>query len=1019
MIRTWIVRSSVVSFLAFGLFAPLEVFAQQASGIAGVTRDTSGAVLPGVTVEAASPALIEKVRTVVTDAEGRYNITDLRPGTYAVTFTLAGFSSFKRDGVVLTAGFSATVNADMQLGAREETITVSGVSPLVDVQNSRQQASVSNELLAALPSGSKAYMSIARIIPGMTGNVDSGGASGLYSANSAHASNLHGKTGTKMSYDSMQTSNLSGNGHTSYIMNPATVEETVVEIGGISAETDTAGVLMNLVPKEGGNTFGGGLDGVYTNENFQSDNLTDRVRARGTTTMPKTQHLYDSNVYSGGPIKRDRLWFFGAARVSGTQNQVVNLFFNKTRGTPFYTPDPDQPAYRREWLRSAGGRLTWQASPRNKINVFADTQTYQVRGRGDNAAPEAHTVWSFWPAGLYQATWSSSVSSRLLLEAGGSLTKNPLPFTREQTTDIFGFVVPETDISIFEQSTGLRYNARSTYSNRNDMDRYVERFSASYVTGAHRFKTGVQLQQGAVNADTRVNQDVNYNFFQGKPSSIVQWATPYLNKSRIMEVGLYAQDQWVIQRLTINAGLRYESFNGWVPPQSVPAGRFVGAREYDHVSDVPDYKDLNPRLGAAFDLFGNGRTALKTSFGRYVGKLAAQTTAELNPLSRSINNVTRTWNDQFFGPGDPRSGNYVPDCNLQDFAANGECTVISNTNFGKLNPNATQYADNLIHGFGNRAYLWDLSAEVQQQIRSSMSVKLGYYRNWTDQFGAIFFNNDNGGGWPVGHVDNLVATPADFERYCITAPVDSRLPGGGGYPVCGLYDIVPTKFGQGVNLFARASEYDRPDGGKGKSRVSDFVSASMTGRFGGRSQVGASLDTGRIVEDNCFVIDSPQQLLNCRVVAPFSSQTQVKAYASYRLPAGFEVSGVFQNLSGVPYLANYTATNSEIAPSLHRNLAACGAQTVCTATTTVPLFRPMTQFEPRRTLVDVRMSKVFAVGGSRRLKANVDVYNLLNDGSVVNTNNAYGPSWLRPTGGPFTAGLADGRLFQFSAQLTF
>ena len=187
------------------------------------------AVLPGVTVEAASPALIEKVRTVVTDGEGRYNIVDLRPGTYVVTFSLAGFNTFKREGIELTAGFTATVNAELRVGALEETITVTGAAPLVDTQNVRQQKSVSNELLEALPSG----------VEGLHGHRPSrarddratptrGGASGIYSANSAHAATVHGKGGGKMSYDGMQTSNQTVLGNTSYVMNPATVEETVV-----------------------------------------------------------------------------------------------------------------------------------------------------------------------------------------------------------------------------------------------------------------------------------------------------------------------------------------------------------------------------------------------------------------------------------------------------------------------------------------------------------------------------------------------------------------------------------------------------------------------------------------------------------------------------------------------------------------------------------------------------------------------------------------------------------------------
>src|SRR4051812_11056158 len=532
---------------------PTAAYAQQASGIAGLVRDASGGVLPGVTVEAASPALIEKVRNAVSDSEGRFNIVDLRPGTYTVTFSLAGFSTLKREGIDLPAGFTATVNADLRVGALEETITVTSSAPLVDIQNVRQQESLSNELIDALPSGSKGFMGIARLVPGMNGNADAGGASGIYSANSAHAATVHGKGGGKMAYDGMQTSNQTVLGNSSYIMNPATVEETVVSTGAISAESDASGLYINLVPKEGGNSVKGGTDGMYTNGNLQSDNLTDLVRSRGVTTINKVQHLYDANFYIGGPVKHDKVWFFAAPRATGSQNQVSNVYFNLTQGTPIYTPDLDNPAYRREWLRSSSERITWQVSPRNKVNVFADTQSYQTRGRGEFLAPEAQTVWSFWPNGLYQATWNSPVTRAILLEAGFSFAQNGYPSTREQSTDIFGFVVKESDISILEQSTGFRYNAKAQYQDKNDQNRYVQRFSATYVTGAHNFKTGFQLQQGVLRQHTMVNQDVRYTFTRGVPTSIDLIGTPYpFLANTKAELGIYAQDQWKVKRLTLS-----------------------------------------------------------------------------------------------------------------------------------------------------------------------------------------------------------------------------------------------------------------------------------------------------------------------------------------------------------------------------------------------------------------------------------------------------------------------------------
>src|SRR5688572_8081625 len=276
----------VVLLCTLILAAP--AWAQQASGIAGLVRDSSGAVLPGVTVEAASPALIEKVRTAVTDAQGRFNIVNLRPGTYVVTFSLPGFNSVKREGIQLTAGFTAAVNADMQVGALEETITVSGESPLIDTQNTRQQTVLSSELLEALPSGQKTAINVVSLTPGMTtaGLADVGGSLGTYNAG-GNGTTFHGKTGFKREFDGMRVENMEADGNNGYILNAITVQETTVETGGVSAESDMSGVSLNMIPKEGGNTFRFMAAGLYTNEHLSTDNFGDNLRARGVTLPSK------------------------------------------------------------------------------------------------------------------------------------------------------------------------------------------------------------------------------------------------------------------------------------------------------------------------------------------------------------------------------------------------------------------------------------------------------------------------------------------------------------------------------------------------------------------------------------------------------------------------------------------------------------------------------------------------------------------------------------------------------------
>src|SRR3989441_2292145 len=402
MLRLELLPASV---LVGVLVWPAVGSAQQASGIAGVVRDTTGAVLPGVTVEAASPALIEKSRTAITDNAGRYNIVDLRPGTYLVSFTLAGFNTVRREGIELTSGFTATVNADMRVGALEETVTVTGASPLVDVQNTRRQTVLSDEQLATLPTGIQGLATLITVTPGLAGPADVGGSAGAYrTMGTPQSAAYHGRSGMKVTYDGMGILNMASDGNVSYIINSQTVEEMVLESSGISAESASSGLAANGVPKEGANTFSFSVSGLFTNDTLQSENLSDDLRARGVTTTDKTLHVYDAGVTFGGPIRKDRLWFYTALRWQGSENQKAGIFHNKTQGTPFYTPDLSRPPVRREHDPLYSGRLAWQASARNKVNFFTDVQNVCQCVYEGFEAPEAAQGLHLWPQRLLQPT---------------------------------------------------------------------------------------------------------------------------------------------------------------------------------------------------------------------------------------------------------------------------------------------------------------------------------------------------------------------------------------------------------------------------------------------------------------------------------------------------------------------------------------------------------------------------------------------------------------------------------------
>ena len=987
------------------LVLPVAAWAQQSASVAGVARDDSGGVLPGVTVSAASPALIEGERIAFTDGQGRYNVVDLRPGTYTVTFTLPGFSTVVREELELTSGFTATINVELAIGALQETITVSGQTPLVDIQNVRQLNVVTSELLDMLPTTQKSMAMLANLTPGMIGNPDVGGSAGAYSQQ-AQIAGFRGKTNSnRFTFDGMTVNNMCGVQSISYIITGGMLEEMAVEIGGFTAESTTSSVLMNAIPKTGANVFSGNYSGMYANDSLQSSNVNDDLIARGLTSGFDINWIYHFEASLGGPIKQDKLWFYTAHRLTGNRNQAGGIFWNATQGTPFYTPDTARgPADQKETLRSNAVRLTWQANASNKFSGFVDVQHNRMprhrRQRGFQA-PEALNAWDFPPpAGLYQASWTATVSSRLLIEGGVSTMLQPWNVTTQDG-------VGPNDISIRELSTGFRYNAAGgsgPYGDRKT-DRNSQRFSVSYVTGTHNFKVGVRTEQGLDERSSFHNgAPLTYDFRNGLPSRLTMYATPFpqdaeaydLGKKIKLDMGLYAQDQWSVGRMTLNLGLRFDYLNGESRAKNVPATLFLPARSFDKIPDVPNWSDLSPRGGVAYDLRGDGRTALKVSFGKYVVGDNASISSSVNPLRTSVQSINRPWTDT--------NGDFTPDCNLLNPLANGECGPFSNPDFGGRRI-TTRFDDDIVTGFGVRDYLWDLAAEVQHELLPGLSVTTGYYRNWYSNFRVT---------------DNLAVTSADFDPYCITAPVDSRLPGGGGYEVCGFHDITPEKFGQSDSFVTKASTFGD------QTRRSDFFSLTTDARLPGGVQFGGGIDVGRTVTDSCFTIDEPNQSATlgsresgqspfgqwCRHVNPVKGNFQFKMHGSYPLPGGFAASVVFQSLSGPPISAQYSATTAEIEPSLGRPLAG-GRRTV-----RVPLIEPFTLFEGRRNQIDLRVTKAFYLGPTQ-LRVNFDAYNAFNSAAILGSNPIFGPSWRRPQAVQTNSAILDARLIEFSVNMTF
>ncbi len=995
------------------LAAP-AAWAQQASGIAGTVRDGEGLAMPGVTVEAASPALIEKVRSAVSDGEGRFTIVDLRPGLYTVTFSLPGFSTVRREGVELGTGFTATVNVTMAVGALEETITVTGAAPVVDTSSVRQQSTLNTDALDALPSGSIGLQTLAYVTPGFaTTQADVGGSRDTWSAQGAYT-NFHGKTGTRAAFDGFRNQYFIGAASgVGYITDSGNIQELQLETTGMGAESGSGSTSLNAIPKSGGNQFRGTLDGYFSNGAMQGNNINSDLEAFGITTAAEVNNIFRLGAQIGGPIKRDKLWFFGAIARWGSRVDQPSAYFNLLQGTgqlvpggPVlgppgtidpsrrltigYAPDTSNRAASFDWYRNHSLRTTWQATEKHRFGFYGDIQkscrctTGPFTGAN---AIESERGWDWYPSGVVQGTWTAPMTSRLLLEAGASWqVANWVNFAEQGVT--------RDDRSILELSNNYRYGAAANLTApQARTGRSAQRFSVSYVTGTHNLKVGISDEQG-FNDEGRMRNNpdgINYDFRNGRPAQIQYLAIPFFQQERQNhEIGLFAQDAWRLQRLTLNLGLRWDYITMGFPEADLPAGPYTPARHVDALSGVPEWSDINPRVCASYDVFGNGRTAVKVSMGRFNQLSRSDMTRRFHPFTSSISSAFRSWDDV--------NGNYIPDCDLANFQLNGECGLISNQNFGKFIPTATIFEDSVIAD--NRDFLWDFNSEVQHEVTRGLSVSFGYNKNWD-------------GTWQV--TENTLYGPEGFDEFCVTVPTDARLPNS-GKEQCGYYDVKPSLFGRGQLRVTNSSEFGE------QQRYWNGFTFGANGRLPRGIVVGGGVDLGRQVDDHCYTVDMPNQPNNldnvplnggpfCRNVVEWADNLDFRLRGSIPLPKGFNTSFIYRNTPGAVQNATLSVSTASIAAGVVRFKDP--TRTTLTAAQNVWLHTPNQEFGARFTQLDVAVNKTFNIGWGR-LVTSVDLNNALNSSSVQTEITAYSAArWLRP------ATFLDARLLRFTGSLSF
>lgn len=1006
-----LLRTAIV--VASALLVPSAVLAQ--ASITGSVKDTSGAVLPGVTVDASSDALIEKVRSTVTDAGGQYRIEDLRPGTYVVKFRLPGFATVERPGIELSGSFAARVDADLRVGGVEETITVTGESPVVDVVNARKQSTISNDAIASIPTA-RLYHSIAALVPGITMTTqDVGGIAGPTTVTFSSRGGP-GNEG-RLTVDGLSLgASLNGTGVSYTVADVGNAQEIVFTTGGQLGEAENAGPAMNLVPRQGGNRLSGTFFANGAPGEFQRSNSAEAIAA-GLTAPQDLLKIWDVNGAVGGPIRRDRLWFFGTARYQGNRKTAPS-FFNANANDPgrwSYVKSTEQAIDDGTW-KNFNARLTLQASPRNKFNFFWDEQQLCTSCLGSvnsaTTAPEAHYNNHAWPR-VQQVTWSSPWTNKLLLDAGWGANLINKYGTRPNISN-HNQLIPITELCLQGCAAnggipGLAYRSIATTpfvsSYEADSRVWNWRASAAYVTGRSSLKVGY-LGTQIVNHFARVrmnDQWMAYSFNNGVPFTFTQFVGPAMQNTHVQVHGLYAQEQWTMDRLTVSGAVRWDHTAGSFPEQTIGPNPFVPTQIVVAAAKGTRYDDITPRGAVVYDLFGNGKTAVKFNFGKYLAAAdgSSITGGLTNPLATYVGtnfagSGARTWTDA--------NGNFAVDCFLNGVipntavdnrASGGDFCGQGNLNFGNFVTPTTTYDPAILTGWGKRPYDWNFGWQVQQELLPRLSVEVGYFRRIFGNFAVT---------------DNLAQNI--FATAQLAVPTDPRLPDGGGQIVGTIYDVDPSQSGRTSNLVNLSDNL-------GVSQIQHWngVEINFTARIRDGLTLQGGTSTGRTSTDSCevratFPETAPTNPY-CHVDNPFL--TQARGFASYIVPKiDVALSMTFQSIPGNNLSANYAYTNAQVAPLLGRSLSG-NRQNI-----TVNLLAPGTLQGDRTNQIDIRLGRIFRFGGYRT-QFSVDVYNLSNSGRIGTYQQTFiipnpatlSQKWLAPQA------ILPARFFKLTAQFDF
>jgi hypothetical protein len=912
----------------------------QEASIIGQVTDESGAILPGVTVTATSPALQVPQVIAVSDDRGEYRLTPLPLGTYRVDYMLPGFQIVRRENLRLTAGFTARVDVQLQLGALTETVTVSGAAPVVDVASAATRTQLTRETLDLIPTSRSGIQSALTQAPGVRTNLDFGK---VTTENPVFRAFGQSHESWVLLDGMVTTSPKSASPGSGQWFDYTALEESTVQTVGSSAEAPTRGVQINVILKSGGDAFHGGGSWVQSGPRLQSDNLDEELRAQGVSTGNPVETRWDRMAELGGRIIREKLWFYYSARAHKESDVILNAF----------KPD-GSPAVNSSRTLYSTVKLSYQMSPASRLIGF-----YQAMRRPTSG----DTVTEFVPWESQQIghrtvdtgklEWQFARGNKLvsLMYGDWQLRINRDPLSREVGTfdEATLFVTGMNRQTPHRQGEG-RKSSKGT----------VSWYKPDLFAGNHDFKAGFEYSPEAWSDGGVLDRGISGNyrliFRNGAPFQFEAANNPVQPHNPVAYVGTYVQDTWTLaRRLTLNLGARYAHENGALPEQcrgaAAPPLDVVFPAECFPKVQFNVWNSIVPRVHAVYDLTGDGRTVIKGGWGRFAHLRYVDEIQMANENAHTL--AFFRWHDL--------NGNRAFDPGEVNFDRNGPDFLFTRLEVGETdagavpNPNEKQPITD------------EFSLSLERQLVRDLAVRVtGVYSRNIDTY-------------------RLQNNLRPYEAYNI--PVTSPDPGPDGRR--GTADdpgTLITYWEYSPALAGRAFQQPTLINDRGSDANFSSIEVAASKRFSNRWMFMAAYSATKL--DIPFVPNTAGA--RTVLLTTFDPNAEINAAndtwewlgrvsGAYQFPADVQVSANFEHRSGEPWGRSVSVAGGRTIPSQTVRVEPIGARRL-----------------PNVNLLHVRGEKSFRLRAGHRMTVRVNLFNALNVNTVLTVTQLSGRNFERP-----------------------